>query len=278
MRKLVVVIGLLSFSSLSANAQNLPKPSPNCAIEQKVGLTNLTLEYSRPSVKGREVFGDLVPFNKVWRLGANAPTMLTSDKDLTIDGQTLKAGKYAVFAIPTEKEWTVVFNTDTEQWGAGNYDEKKNVVTTKVATQKNDATESLSITFQELTTASGHLVIEWSNTRVAIPFSMDTDKFAMENIEKAIAEGKDLEKVYYNAASYVSEAKDDNKKALSYLEKSMAIKAYHSNTFLKAKILKEEGKDKEAISVAKEALQFALDAESMGWADYIKETITRWEK
>lgn len=277
MKKLFIV-GILSLSFLSVNAQNLPKPSPSCEIEQQVGLTNLKLEYSRPSVKDRAIFGDLVAFDKVWRLGANAPTMLSSDKDLTIDGQTLKAGKYAVFAIPSEKEWTVVFNTDTEQWGAGNYDEKKNVVSTKVATQKNKAVESLSITFQELTTASGHLVIEWAETRVAIPFTMDTDKFAMENIATAIKEGKDLEKVYYNAASYVSEAKGDNKMALNYLDKSMEVKAYHANTFLKARILKEEGKDAEALKTAKEAHKLALAAESMGWADYIKGTIERWQK
>jgi hypothetical protein len=274
-----LIVGLLSLSMLSANAQDLPKPSPLCTTSQSVGLTNISLEYSRPSVKEREIFGNLVPFDKVWRLGANAPTMLTVDTEIDFDGQKVKPGKYAVFAIPSEKnEWKVVINTDTEQWGAGNYDSEKDVATIKVKPVVNSFTESLSITIENITTNSGSIVIAWAKTKVTVPFTLNTDEFAIKNIETAIEKGEDLEKVYANAAGYYKNSKKDFKTALKYAEKSIQIKETHSAMFLKAQITADQGNKEEAIKIAEKALALAKAAESQGWADYINETLTAWKK
>jgi hypothetical protein len=274
-----LIVGLLSLSMLSANAQDLPKPSPLCTSSQVVGLTNIKLEYSRPSVKGRDIFGGLVPYGKVWRLGANAPSMLTTDTPITFDGQTVTPGTYAIFAIPMEKEaWKIVINSDIEQWGAGNYDETKNVATIKVKPTESTHTESLSITIEDLNTNGGSLVIEWAKTRITVPFSVSTDDVAMKNIEVAIAKGEELDKVYAKAAGYYKDSKKDLKTAMDYAEKSLQIKESHSAMFLKARIVAEQGNKQDAIKIAEQALVLAKVAESEGWVDYINENIAEWEK
>lgn len=273
-----IILGMLSLSILSVNAQELPKTSPMAVVTQAVGLNNIKIEYSRPGVKGREIFGDLVPFDKVWRLGANAPTKLTTDKSITIGGEELKAGTYAIFAIPSENEWKIVINTDVEQWGAGDYDEKKNVATVVVKPLDSDFTESLSVTVQDVTATGGNIVIAWAKVKVNVPFTVDTDKAAEENIKAAIKEGKDLEKVYANAAGYYRDAKGDLKTAIKYADKSIKVKEYYGNLFLKARILEESGDKKEAIVYANKALESAKKAEAKGYVSFIEETLVRWNK
>jgi tetratricopeptide (TPR) repeat protein len=277
--KKMIITGFLSLCLLGANAQDLPKPSPSATIEQQVGLTNIKIQYSRPSVKGRKVFGELVAYDKVWRLGANKATNLTTDKDMMFGKQTLKPGSYAIFAIPAEKgNWKVVINSDTEQWGTGNYDEAKNVVTMDIAPKTTDLVETFSITIEDITANSANIVIAWEKTKLVLPFTLDTDKAAEENIAAAIKEGKDLEKVYYRSASYQKDAKGDLKMALEHIEKSIKVKEYHGNVFLKASIIEAQGNKKEAIKLAEQALKLANDAEEKGWASYIEETITAWKK
>ena len=117
MKKLILFVFALALT-VSVNAQiETPQPSPFSTVEQKVGLTDVTLEYSRPNMRGRAIFGDLVPYGKVWRAGANRNTVITFSDDVTIDGTTLKAGSYAIYIIPSEKSWEVIFYTDTNNWG-----------------------------------------------------------------------------------------------------------------------------------------------------------------
>lgn len=276
--KKVLMLGAILLSMTTVNAQELPKPSPMAQITQKVGLNNIKIEYSRPSVKGREVFGNLVPFDKVWRLGANAPTKLTTDKAITFGSKTIEAGTYAIFAIPSKDKWNVVINTDVEQWGAGNYDENKNIAEVSVNVGEGEFTESLSITIQDLTSKSGIILIQWAKAKVAVPFTVNTHKIAEANIKEAIKEGEDLEKVYYNAAAYYKDAKSDFKTALKYVEKSIKVKPYHSNLFLKARILKESGKSKKAIDVAEQALKYAVESKNEGYQNFISRTIKSWKK
>ena len=277
--KKTIFAGILSLAILGVSAQDLPKPSPLSTSSQTVGLTNISLEYSRPSVKGREIFGALVPFDKVWRLGANAPSMITIDTPISIGGKTIEIGKYAIFAIPSEKaEWIIVFNTDTEQWGAGNYDAAKNVAEVKIKPVVNTHTESLSITIEDLSTNGGSIVIAWAKTKVTVPFMVSTDDYAMKNIEQAIEKGEDLDKVYSKAAGYYRDSKKDLKMAMDYVQKSIEIKESHSSMFLKAKIEYDLGSKKDAIKTAEKALALAKTAESAGWVDYINESLTEWKK
>ncbi|MFT5217711.1 MAG: tetratricopeptide (TPR) repeat protein [Glaciecola sp.] len=271
------ILSGLAMITLSMNAQELPKVSPNNNVEQVIGLTHVKIKYSRPSVKGRVIFGELVPYNEVWRLGANEPTTITTDQVLTFGKQDLKPGTYAVFAIPGEKEWTVVFNTDSEQWGAGSYDEAKNIVSLKVPVEKVTNVETLTILFSNLKEDSGELTIEWSNVKVNVPFKTDTKSIAEANIEAAIEKGEDLYKVYYYAASYYRDQKD-LKKAMNLIDNSIKQKDYYGNNFMKARILADMDKKQEAVEYGTKAAKQAKEEEKEGWVEYINKNVAEWSK
>ena len=278
MKKLVLlfVAGLMS---IALTAQELPKPSPLGKSEQKVGLTDVSVEYSRPSAKGRTIFGELVPFNKLWRFGANSCTKFTTSTDMKVDGKVLEAGTYAMFATPMEDgTWKIDFNSNIDQSGTSDYDEKLNVVSVKVKAVENNFNETFSIGFNNVTPNSAHISIEWEKLRVDIPFTVNTAKNAEMNIKNAVKEGKDLDKVYYSAASYYLNTVKDAKLANEYVDKSIAIKAVHNSLFLKAQILNSQGKKEDAIAMATKALTMANEAGSKGWANYIEGTIASWKK
>lgn len=260
-------------------AQEFPQPSPSSKVEQTVGLTTISLDYSRPGVNDRDIFGGLLTYGEIWRVGANACTKFTTSNELTFGKTKVAPGTYALFAFPAKDgNWKVVLNSDTEQWGAGAYDESKNVMTIKVDAQKNSFNESLIIELNNLENSSAVLSIKWDKLRVDVPFTVDTDTQIEESISAAIKKGEDLDKVYYNAASYFHNTKKDEKMTTMYLEKSMAIAKSHKSLYLKATILHDSGNNKEAITVAEEAHEMAVKAESMGWANYIKENIEKWAK
>lgn len=263
----------------SAVAQTLPQPSPSAKVEQTVGLTEIAITYSRPSVKGRDIFGDLVPYDVIWRTGANAPTMFTNSTDIMFGKQTLAPGTYALFTMPAKDgNWTVVLNSDTEQWGAGNYDKKKDLVTINTKVSTVEFTETFTIGFSDITNNSGSIVITWDKTKVVVPFTVNTKDQAKKNIEEAIAKGEELEKVYSRAASYYSKTLNNDEVALDFIKKGLAVKETHNLYFLQAQIVKKQGKTKEAIELATKAHELALAAKSQGWADYIQENIEAWEK
>lgn len=272
----LLIAGLLSSSVI---AQKTPQPSPFCKTEQVVGLTTITLEYSRPGVKERTIFGELVPYGEVWRVGANACTKFSTTDELKFGETSLAAGTYALFAFPGENgEWEIVLNTDTEQWGAGAYDAEKNVLSTKVKAQENSFNESMIVEINNITTNSAVLSIKWDKLRVDVPFTVDTDAIVKKGIDDAIATGENLDVVYYKAASYYYNSLKDETTAMGFLGKSIAIKKSHKSLFLKATILNDQGNKKEAIKLAEEAHAMAVEAESKGWADYILEKIEEWNK
>jgi tetratricopeptide (TPR) repeat protein len=281
MKKIIASLGLVLASGF-ISAQELPKLSPLSKSEHVVGLSKITLQYSRPSVRGRVIFGDLLPYGEIWRLGANENTKITTTQDLFFGAeknQVLPVGTYSIFAFPSEDlNWKIVFNTNTEQWGTGDYDEAKNVVTLSVKAETSAHTETLLIDINDVTTTSASLVIAWDKLKVVIPFTVETDKTAQANIDAAIAEGKDLDKVYANAANYYFNAKKDYEKALEYVNLSIGVKQAHGNTFLKARILHAKGDTKEAIKLAEEAKKMAEAAEDKRWIEYIGGTLEEWKK
>ncbi len=278
MKKLLflIIAGCLSTASM---AQDLPQPSPKGKLEQVVGLTSISIEYSRPGVKGRTIFGDLVPYDKVWRLGANECTKFTCNTDIDFGGQVLKAGTYAMFAMPGKGEtWKIMFNTDTKQWGAYNYDESKNVVIVEARAQESNFDETLTMNISGINNYGGNIVIEWEKLSINIPFSVKTDDLVKKNIEAAVEKGEDLDIVYYKAASYAFKSLKNETMAMDYLKKSFEVKKAHNSMFLKAQILKAQGKKDEAIKTAEMALEMAKAADKKGWADHITENIEAWKK
>lgn len=267
---------VIASTALYANAQTLPKPSPGSEVEQTVGATEIEIEYSRPGVKGRTIFGDLVPYDKVWRFGANAATQITTEHSLFFAGTELKAGSYSMFAIPGKDNWTIIFNSDLSASEA-TYTKDKDVLRVVTKPVENSFTESFTIGFNDLRDTSASIVVLWENTKVSIPFTVNTIANSIANIEAAEKKGENLNDVYNNAANFYYGTVKDNDKALEYVNKSIALEENYRNLFLKARIISDTKKD-EAVILAKKAFELAKKTGSKGYQNFISGTIEKWTK
>jgi hypothetical protein len=278
MKKLVLFVFAVTLL-FSVNAQiETPQPSPFTKIEQKVGLTDVTLEYSRPSMKGRKIFGDLVPYGKMWRTGANKNTMVTFSDDVVVDGTTLKAGSYAIFVTPGESSWDVIFYSDVENWGTPReWDDSKVAAKTTVNTYEMPmAVETWTISIDDLKSNSAQIGFIWENTYVGVKVKVPTDAKVSASIEKTMAGPGAGD--YYSAAVYnLTEGKDLDKaqiwmdKAMSMIE-NPGFWQLRQQSLLYAKL----GDKKKAIETAKKSL---AGAEAAGNADYVKmnkESLKEW--
>lgn len=147
------------------------RTSPNAVVGQTIGTTDVTVTYGRPSVRDREIFGGLEPYGEVWRTGANEATTITFSDDVMVGGQTVAAGTYALFTIPGEDSWTIIINSDADQWGAMNYDEAADVARVEVEPEEADEMEMMTFYFDHVTDTEGHLVLHWDETRVPVMIS-----------------------------------------------------------------------------------------------------------
>lgn len=268
MKKLIFSMALLA--GLSATAQiDTPQPSPLSKVEQNIGLTSIEIEYSRPGVKGRTIFGDLVPFGEMWRTGANASTKITLADKVNIGGVDVEKGTYALYTIPGENEWEVIIHKNTTYWGTGGADYKKeeDAARFKVkAVKSNTNVENLTIGFDNLKDAGADLVLAWAKTKVVIPVKTNTDEKVMAQIE-AFTNPKPNYRPYYNAASYFYNNDKDLNKALEWASKATELKSdgfwvYH----LKAKIQLKNGDKKGAKATAEKSKELAQAA---GNNDYV---------
>ncbi|WP_370476531.1 DUF2911 domain-containing protein [Tamlana flava] len=269
MKKLLLI--LLTFTTVySVNAQvNTPAPSPFSKVEQKVGLTDITLEYSRPSVKGRTVFGDLVPFGKMWRTGANKNTIITFSTDAVVDGQTLKAGSYALFTKPGEESWEVYFYSDTENWGTpGNWDDSKVAAkTTAKVSPIPFNVETFTLDINSITNNGASLEVIWEKTYIGVPFTLPTADLVQKSIDAALSGPTAND--YFSAAVYYSQEGKNLEQAKTWMEKAMSMVKeprfwqLRQQSLIYAKL----GDKKSAIATAKKSL---ADAEAAGNADYVK--------
>lgn len=166
------LLALLLLIALPATAQERgndePRQSPNAVVGQTIGTTEVTVTYGRPSVRDRDIFGALVPYGEVWRTGANEPTVLSFSGDVTVEGEAVPAGTYALFTIPGDDEWTVIISSDTGQWGAMAYDDGNDVVRATVTPIEGDDMEMMTITFENVTPTEGTLVLHWDEVRVPV--------------------------------------------------------------------------------------------------------------
>ena len=280
--KKLLMIALVFTLSFSVNAQvKTPQPSPFSKVEQKVGLTDVTFEYSRPGVKGRTIFGDLVPYGKLWRAGANANTKITFSTDVTIEGQTIKAGTYAIFVTPNKTNWEVVFYTDASNWGTPEkWDDTKVAAKTTVDVHEVPFNvESFTMDINNLSNNGGTLEFIWEKTYVGVPFTVPTDVAVIASIEKTMA-GPGAGDYYSSAVYYLQEGKDINK-AKVWIDKAIELtKDKPRFWYLRqaSLIYAKAGDVKGAINAAKASLK---GAEKAGNADYVKmntESIAEWSK
>lgn len=257
-----------------------PQASPKASVTQTVGLTEVVIDYSRPSAKGRTIFGDLVTFGKLWRTGANQNSMVTFSDDVVIDGKTLKKGKYAIFTTPKADSWEVFFYTDTQNWGnPENWDESKVALKTSVKPETlNRNVETFTIAINNLDNNFAHLEISWEKTIVAVKFEVPTNKTAMASIEKAL-NGPSKED-YYAAGTYFFQSNGDVKKALEYVNKALDMSTEKPFWQLRQKSLIQAklGDKKGAIETAKASLTAAEAAKNNDYVKMNKESIAEWSK
>jgi hypothetical protein len=263
-----LVLAAAAFAAPAFAQLEAPQPSPKATLTQRVGLTDVTISHSRPGVKGRAIWGALVPFDKPWRTGANAATTITFSDDVTVEGQKLAAGTYSIVTIPGKDEWTVIFNTDTKLWFETEYDAAKDVLRVKAKPQAAEMLESLRIGFPTVGPTSAVLAIEWEKLRVPVTIGVDVDS----KLRKAAAAADTAAwQAPMTVARYWFDQKTNREDAWKLLEKSIATNRNYVNVSRKARVLADEGKVAEAVKAGEEALALAK-------ADPAKPNVTAFEK
>lgn len=278
-KKLIMLILVVGISS-TINAQiKTPQPSPASKLEQVVGLTDVTIEYSRPAMRGRTIFGDLVPFGTTWRTGANANTKITFSDNVTIDGQELKKGTYAIYTIPNETSWEVLFYSESNNWGTPKkWDDSKVVAKTTAKVEAMPMPiESFTITLDDLATDSAVIGFLWENVYVGVKVEVPTDKITSKSIETAMAgpSGND----YFQAATYYHNEGKDLNQALAWME--LATQGENPPFWYLRRmslIQADLGDKKGAIATAKQSLAGAEKAGNADYAKMNKESIAEWSK
>lgn len=264
-----------------------PKASPFSVIEQEVGLSKITIAYSRPAVRGRHIFGPqpdgqpgLVPYGRIWRVGANESTKITIDTDMQVLGNELPKGTYALYAFPGKKEWQIVFHTNTSHWGDGrkNYDANEDLFRVTVKPKKIPYhQENFLIAFDSIGHSSANMNLIWASTKVTVPITVDTDAQMEAEITKQLEENPSAQ-TYYEAARYLQEQGKDFERALEYLNKAIAIGG-DTYYFHRVKSLVEAalGNYRAAIKSAEKSMQLAAAQEKDEFVRMNEKNIKKWK-
>ena len=266
MKKLFVT-ALLASTCMAMNAQvKMPQPSPTQTIKQDFAMGNIELTYSRPGAKDRKIFGDLVPYNKLWRTGANGATLIKFSEPVEIKGKRVDTGTYALYTIPGMDTWEIILNKGVSNWGVDGYDEAADVIRVRVEpTKTNTKVETFTMQFAEIKPESCELHIMWEKTAVAIPITANIREKIKAQLEAALLTDK---KPYWQAAQFYNEYEKNSAKALENATKATEENPKAFWIFLyKAKIQKEMGDKAGALVSAKKSLELATEAKN---DDYIK--------
>jgi Protein of unknown function (DUF2911) len=267
----VAMSGLALAASLQAQMPpiNFPAASPACTLKQRVGLTDITVVYSRPGVKGRQIFGGIVPFGDVWRTGANQATKITFSTPVKLEGHDIPTGTYALFTIPGPDEWTIIINKNANQWGAFQYNTNDDLMRFQVkpVTLTNTRVETFTIEFNRIRDESALMELVWDKTVVPIRLTVDVADKLVPQIEAAMAaSGKRPDAFYFQAAMFYYDHSLDQKKALEWVNAGLADnpRIAYEMLHLKAEILAKQGDKAGAIAAAKQSTALALKAEGPG--------------
>lgn len=301
-----ILIPTLLLASFTATAQDLPQPSPHGRVEQVVGLTKISIDYSRPSVKGRKIFGELVPYGQVWRTGANKCTMIETDGPIEIEGNILEAGIYSMFTIPGEATWVIIFNRDTALWGEEDRKDSLDVLQLKVAVGPREGesthvtqltsteatastksrgqgskqsmfTETLTIDFEAVKDDRARIDLRWESTLVSLNIHADATQKALENIKAAMAKADADFRVYNSSARFLVDRSIDPEKALEWAQKSVSMERKFWNTYTLALAQAQNGKYTDAIATAEGSMKLAQEAKYDAYVKMNKERIEEWK-
>ena len=279
-----IIFTLLLFTvNLSFSQINTPRVSPASEVEQMVGLTEIEIEYSRPSMRGREVFGNLVPFGKVWRTGADNSTKISFDTDVIISGKTIQSGTYSIFSIPNKESWEIIFYSDVELWGVPrDWSENKIVFSSMFDVKKlkkSNTVETFRISFNDLTNNDVNMSISWENTSVDIKIEVPTRSMVESDINKVLSDNPKSSD-YYAAAVFYRQENINLDKALEWMNK--AIEMNESPRFWQYRqqslIMAANDKFADAVDAAKKSLNLAIEADNQDYIKMNRESIAEWSK
>jgi hypothetical protein len=282
MKKVLLSAVVMLSAAFSTNAQvKSPQPSPAASISQTIGLTDVEIDYSRPGVKDRDIFGDLVPFGKVWRTGANKAVQFSTSTKMTFGGKEVEAGNYALFTVPNKDSWDIILYEETEIWGTPEewVDSLEALRVQAKPMSLNDNVESFTISIDNIVGGnSADLSISWAKTKVSIKLETPTNDIAQESIDKTMAGPSAND--YYRSASFYLEQKKDLKQAHEWIKRSVEMRGEEAFWMLRRQSLIEAelGMTKEAIATAKRSM---ASAEKAGYDDYVKmnkDSIAEWSK
>jgi hypothetical protein len=278
MRKtLFTVLALAIATSAFAQQQvRSPRPSPSASFTQTVGITDITMKYSRPGVKGRAIWGALVPYGKVWRAGANEATTITFSDDVWINGQKLAKGTYSFHATPGQSEWTLHFNSVADQWGSYSYDASKDVVTVKSKPQAAQHEEWLNFEVEDMTTDTATIALHWE--KIAVPFTVDT-----KSTERTMAQFRNAMnpdwRTPYMAANFAFENKGaaTDAEMNQWIEQSLKANQNIANLYLRARIAERAGNKADAIRFGEQAIAAATPQQT-DFASEVRRNVDLWKR
>lgn len=285
MRKIALstLLIIISASMVTLAQLALPQPSPKASVMYTVGLTEVAVTYSSPAVNGREIFGKLVPFGDVWRTGANTATEISFSTDVMVAGKAVKAGKYALFTIPTESSWTVILNSNAGQWGSTNYKKDLDVLRFEVAPEKlTEPKERLGFYINHVSADEAHVVMKWDRTKIKFPVTVDSKAQAFASINKQFENTPADWYPLANAANYITANGGNANDALMYATRATVLNPKHFMAhWAKAKAHEALGQVPEAIASAQAAHKAGAESPS-GWYDMTKpeidEKLAAWSK
>jgi hypothetical protein len=271
---LVFLFALILLVNSSPAQLKYPQISPGATVVQTAGITDITVTYHRPGVKGRVIWGELVPYDQVWRTGANNATTIQFSTEVTIAGTKIAAGKYSLFTIPSREEWTVVINKNPETWGAYNYKQEEDVLRFSVKPESGDHQEWMIFTFENLSKNSVDLVLRWEKMKVSFNISVNTDDLVLKGVKPDLGW-----QTASRAASYCLDnnvALEDGKK---WIDQSLAVERNYWNLTVKARYLALDKKNKEAVKTMQEALDLGQKMEQKpGNLGEMEKLLQDWKK
>ncbi|MEJ8802421.1 DUF2911 domain-containing protein [Pontibacter sp. H249] len=249
---------LILTAGFSAKAQlRLPQASPEAFVKQTIGLTEISVSYHAPSVKGRQVFGGLVPYGSMWRAGANEATLITFTDELFLNNERVPAGTYSFFIVPQkDSTWNVILNRDTTLWGLDGYNELEDVAYLQVKPDSSEFQETMQFSFSDIGSNTGKLKLNWENTTVTLNIETEVEKKALVNINEALSKAApDDWYIWAQSAEFMLPRREHHQKALEWINKSISIKENFFNNWIKARLYAQNREYEMAANLTAKAIK-----------------------
>jgi hypothetical protein len=272
---IIVVSAMLMACELNAQIKT-PRASPSASISQTIGISNVTINYSRPAVNGRKIFGELVPFGQVWRTGANESTTITFSDNAKIEGKDIPAGTYGIFTFPEKDEWIIVFSKDSKLWGNNNYNSENDFMRINAKTQSNTFTERLTFNFDEITNNSSVISIAWENVKVSFKVEFDTPNMVVKQFNNSFNWS-----VANQAAQYYLMNNLDVTEGLKWAQRSLSLDENYLNLRIMAQLLFKSNEKENAIAMLEKAIDLEVNNKSGNLAfdlENMKSLLSEWKK